>query len=402
MHPGSKALSLAIISILLVFSGMSLAVGMRSSKPVKLQLPKSADSGWITDTIPEGGSIYSVLEKQKLDPLHVALIAYHFGDFIDVTSIQPGDTLKTLPASQPGRLQELVYIQEPTERHHFTVTGDSLVYSLETLPTTIRKRMLVGSLKGTLDASLIALGLHSGAKQQINNGLEYEINFSRDARNGDKFRVYIQERIFGGKPLPGTKVLYVSYEGERTGKKELYRYEDSDPKSVLNGLYNLEGKSANIGGTGFPLASIHVSSNFGTRADPFSGRGAFHEGYDYRAHYGTPVYAVAHGVVTEARYNGGWGNNILIRHASGMQSHYAHLSSISVSAGQKVVRGQIIGRVGSTGRSTGAHLHFGLRSGNRWVSPSLLNMVGAEKLDATQMKAFAAQQTAIRQQMNGI
>ena len=400
MKPGSKALSVIILGILLVFTGMSLSVGLSSSQPPVLKLPVHPDSGWIVGTIPEGGSIYSVLEQHRLDPLHVALIAYHFGDFIDVTTIQPGDTLKLLPSKQPGRLQKLTYIQEPTQRHHFTVTGDSLVYSLETLPTSTRKRMLEGELKGTLDASLLALGLNHGSKQQINNGLEYEINFNRDARNGDKFRVFIRETIFEGKALPGSTVLYVSYEGERTGKKELYRFQDSDPKSVLNGLYNLEGKSANIGGTGFPLASIHVASNFGGRADPFSGRGAFHEGYDYRAHYGTPVFAVAHGVVTEARYNGGWGNNILIRHASGMQSHYAHLSSISVRAGQKVARGQLIGRVGSTGRSTGAHLHFGLKSGNRWVSPSQLNMVGAEKLDAAQMKAFAAQQTAIRQEMN--
>lgn len=378
---------------------MSLSVGLRTSHPVKLKHLKAPDTGWIVDTIPEGGSIYSVLGKQDLDPLHVALIAYHFGDYIDVTTIQPGDTLKLLPSSQAGRLQELVYIQQPVERHHFKVTGDSLQYSLETLPTVTRNRLLEGKLSGTLDASLLALGLHHGAKQQVNNGLEYEINFARDAREGDRFRVLIRETVFDGKALPGSKVLYVLYEGERTGRAELYRYEDKDPKSVLNGLYNLEGKSANIGGTGFPLASIHVSSNFGNRADPYSGRGAFHQGYDYRAHYGTPVYAVAHGVVTEARYNGGWGNNILIRHASGMQSHYAHLSSISVQSGQKVVRGQLIGRVGSTGRSTGAHLHFGLLSGKRWVSPSLLNMVGAEKLNAEQMKDFAAQQLAIRQLM---
>ena len=400
MNSGSKTLFVAILILLFTFSGMSIAVGNRKIKAVTPDHQKPVDEGWIIDTIPDGGSIYSVLDQHNLDPLHVALIAYRFGEFIDVTTIQPGDTLKILPTQDPKRLQKMIYIQQLTQRHHFTVVGDSLIYRLENLPTTERNRVLEGELKGTLDATLLALGLHHGAKQQINNGLEYEINFNRDARNGDKFRVLISEKIFEGQPIPGTKVLYVSYDGERTGFRELYRFEDKDPKSVLNGLYNLEGESANIGGTGFPLTSIHVVSNFGNRSDPFTGRGAFHQGYDYRASYGTPVFAVAHGTVTEARHNGGWGNNILIRHASGMQSHYAHLSSLSVSCGQKVVRGQIIGRVGSTGRSTGAHLHFGLKSGNSWVSPTLLNMVGAERLDAAQMKDFADQQVRIRQQMN--
>ena len=402
MTLGNKALAGFTVLVLLIFSGLSLIPRSKTNVQVKVHATKAQEQGWTSDTIPDGGSLYSVLEKHKLDSQHVAIIAYRFGEYIDVTSVQPGDTLKLQLDKSGKNILKFDYIQEPTVRHHFTVIGDSLQYKMESLPVTERKRILDGTVKGTLDASLLAAGLDSAAKQQVNNGLEYEINFNRDARNGDKFRVFISERVFENKVLPGTKVLYVSYSGERAGSKELFRYEDEDPKSVLNGLYNDEGKSSNISGTGYPLASIHVVSNFGGRADPFHGGYAFHEGYDYRAHYGTPVFAVANGTVSEARYAGGWGNNILIRHASGMQSHYAHLSTMSVHAGQKVRRGQVIGRVGSTGRSTGAHLHFGLKSGNRWVNPAQLNMVGADKLDPSQMKVFAAQRAKIAELMKTV
>ena len=206
-------------------------------------------------------------------------------------------------------------------------------------------------------------------------------------------------RSFEGKPLPRAKILYVSYEGVRTGSHELFRYQQDDENSVLNGLYNKDGKSNNTSGVGYPLASIHVSSSFGTRLDPFTGRWANHQGVDYRARYGTPVYAVAAGTVISAHYNGGYGNEVRIKHPSGMMTLYAHLQSFGVRAGQSVKRGHIIGRVGSTGRSTGAHLHFGLHSGGRFINPSNLRMVGAERLNDKQMEEFKRQKEVIRAQM---
>ncbi|HCM16606.1 MAG TPA: hypothetical protein DHW79_11880, partial [Candidatus Cloacimonas sp.] len=140
-------------------------------------------------------------------------------------------------------------------------------------------------------------------------------------------------------------------------------------------------------------------SSFGKRLDPFTGRWANHQGVDYRARRGTPVYAVANGTVTSARYNGGYGNEVRIKHSSGMITLYAHLNSYSVRSGQTVKRGQIIGRVGSTGRSTGAHLHFGLMNNNRYINPNQLRMVGAERLNKDQMAEFEIQKQKIRDMM---
>ncbi len=115
--------------------------------------------------------------------------------------------------------------------------------------------------------------------------------------------------------------------------------------------------------------SAEVSSTFGRRVDPFNGRIASHTGMDFRAASGTAVYATASGVVVKASHQGGYGNMVEVEHGNGITSRYAHLSSISVSVGQHVNPGARVGRVGSTGRSTGPHLHYEVRLSDSAVNP---------------------------------
>ncbi len=393
---------LLILITLLVFSGTLVTAFYRpnSQEPFFDSDTDALYDDWLMATIPDGGSLFSVMEKMKIPMRDIAFFTYEFGQYLDVTTLQPGDTLRVLLDPETSRITKAMYVQEPTVQHFFYVVNDSLQYEKIALPVTNRIRIIEGVLDKTLDASLIAAGLDINEKQQINNGLEGDINFQTDARNGDRFRVLIQERIFEGKRMPRGKILYVSYDGSRTGFHELFRYEDEEEGSVRNGLYNKEGKSNNTSGIGYPLSRIHVVSAFGNRIHPIFRRWIFHQGVDYRASYGTPVYAVANGTVIEARYNGGWGNVIRIKHPSGMITQYAHLSSIGVRNGSSVRKGQVIGRVGSTGQSTGPHLHFGLMQGNKWVNPTRLRMVGAEKLNEKQMESFKKQQQEIRDQLN--
>ncbi|HTG63141.1 MAG TPA: M23 family metallopeptidase [Sphingomicrobium sp.] len=119
-----------------------------------------------------------------------------------------------------------------------------------------------------------------------------------------------------------------------------------------------------------PVKTAEFTSGYGIRSDPFQGRAARHQGIDLAAAYGTPIYATADGVVTDAGYNkGGYGNLVKIDHGRGIETRYGHMSAILVSSGQRVVRGQQIGRMGSTGRSTGNHLHYEVRIDGRAVNP---------------------------------
>ncbi len=118
-----------------------------------------------------------------------------------------------------------------------------------------------------------------------------------------------------------------------------------------------------------PVANMSFTSNFGIRSDPFRGSAAFHPGVDIQCGIGTAVYATADGVVDRAERSGGYGNLVEIDHGRGIATRYGHLSKILVAAGQKVKRGQLIALSGSTGRSTGPHLHYEVRIDGRAVNP---------------------------------
>lgn len=401
MNLGRNILLGILLASIFGFSFYSMAspkVNVKRNNRPAQPTEAPASETWITETIPDGGSIYGVMEKNGLPLREIATRAFQFGDFIDVTTIQPGDTLKLKISPDGERIQAMTFIQELTLRHQFIVQNDSLLYTEEKLPVQVETKLLSGKLEGTLSASLGKTGLPNQEVQQIINAMESKINFRRNAKAEDEFTVLAELRYFEGKIIPGGKVLYASYSGKATGKHELFRYEDPAPKSTLTGLYGPDGKivrSTSGGGVGYPLASIHVRSKFGRRIDPVYGHWAMHQGVDYKGSYGTPVMAVANGVVTEAGYAGGWGNQIRIKHPSGLITQYAHLSSIGVKRGQSVKKGQVIGKVGSTGKSTGPHLHFGLMKNGQWINPTNLKMVAAEELTVIQLKDFGIQKERI-------
>lgn len=118
-----------------------------------------------------------------------------------------------------------------------------------------------------------------------------------------------------------------------------------------------------------PVSNLSFTSNFGIRSDPFRGTAAMHAGVDIPGPTGTPIYATADGVVSNADRQGGYGNMVEINHGKGIATRYGHLSRILVANGVRVVRGQMIGHMGSTGRSTGPHLHYEVRMDGRAVNP---------------------------------
>ena len=138
-----------------------------------------------------------------------------------------------------------------------------------------------------------------------------------------------------------------------------------------------------------PVRLAAFTSGFGVRSDPFQGRAALHPGIDLAGPVGTPIYATADGVVLRAGWNsGGYGNLVELDHGRGIATRYGHMSAVLVQAGQRVTRGQQIGRMGSTGRSTGSHLHYEVRIDGRAVNPVPF-MKSTDYLVAMQRKAGA-------------
>ena len=118
-----------------------------------------------------------------------------------------------------------------------------------------------------------------------------------------------------------------------------------------------------------PVDSVRLTSSFGTRSDPFNGRARMHQGIDIPGPIGTPVYATADGIVRRAQWAGGYGNLVEINHGNGLETRYGHLSKVIAQPNERVRRGQLIGLMGSTGRSTGSHLHYEVRIAGSAVNP---------------------------------
>ena len=132
--------------------------------------------------------------------------------------------------------------------------------------------------------------------------------------------------------------------------------------------------------TGMPVSGVRLSSNFGMRNHPVLGGRRAHTGVDLAGPTGTPVYATADGVVSKAQYFGSYGNYIQIEHGGEMETRYAHLSGYAVAAGQRVRKGDLIGYIGSTGRSTGPHLHYEVRIAGEAVDPRPYMMADASSV----------------------
>nr|WP_250890149.1 M23 family metallopeptidase [Sphingobium nicotianae] len=118
-----------------------------------------------------------------------------------------------------------------------------------------------------------------------------------------------------------------------------------------------------------PVDSVSLTSSFGTRSDPFNGHKRMHQGIDIPGPLGTPIYATADGIVTRAEWSNGYGNLVEINHGNGLETRYGHMSKLIAQPNERVRRGQLIGLMGSTGRSTGSHLHYEVRIAGAAVNP---------------------------------
>ncbi|MCD6180758.1 MAG: M23 family metallopeptidase [Candidatus Cloacimonetes bacterium] len=353
----------------------------------------------------KGGSIYQVLTDLGMKPKDVGFYAWKMGEFIDATSIDVGDIFTVdyhLDSLNTKQFEKFSYKPDKISIHEFTITGErELKYTLVELPYELRRRYLTGQITEeftSMDAVMNELGIIPYIRQQANNAMASQVAFSTDARIGDTFEVYIEEKYVDGELQPRGKMLYVQYSGKVAHTKSAFRFDDEAEASAFTGMYTPAGKRLVTDAVRTPLDRMHISSPFGYRIHPILGTRRMHHGIDLRGNSGTPIYAVTQGTVIKAADTGnGYGKEVRIRHDNGMITQYAHMSRITTRKGRRVKKGQLIGKVGNTGLSTGPHLHFGVMKNGRWVNPKTnLKMVGANQLKKTRLARFKKQMEAYK------
>ncbi|WP_137126817.1 M23 family metallopeptidase [Roseomonas sp. HF4] len=235
-----------------------------------------------------------------------------------------------------------------------------------------RQRLLAkaeGSIETGLYPSATAAGLPPGLTLSLIRALGHEIDFQRDIQPGDRFKVLFERfRDDEGGLLGHGRVLQV--EMVLSGRRLAYwRHQGRDGTTEW---YDQRGQSLRRAFLRTPLDGARISSHFGNRRHPILGYTRMHAGMDFAAPTGTPVYAAGNGVVASIRHERGYGKIVRIRHPGGIETRYAHLSRFArgIRAGRPVRQGDVIGAVGSTGLSTGPHLHYEVVVGGRPVNPA--------------------------------
>ena len=244
---------------------------------------------------------------------------------------------------------------------------------------------------GFITDSLYLSGLRAGIdKKAINEMIaifSFSVDFQRDIWRNDNFEIFYEEEFIkydkSNKNLG--KVLYASLELQSLGSLKLFRFESDNGKIEY---FDESGKSAKKLLMKTPIDGARLSSGFGLRKHPILGYNVKHRGVDFAAPKGTPVYAAGDGIIEKKGWNGAYGKYIRIRHANNFKTAYAHLSKFNKIPGGRVKQRNIIGYVGSTGRSTGPHLHFEILKNNRRINPQRLKLPSGRKLKGEELQKF--------------
>ena len=255
-------------------------------------------------------------------------------------------------------------------------------------PTRSENTLIKGIIKSSLYLSAIKSGMPENTLLEMINLLGFSVDFQREIRVGDTFEIMFTKEIDVLKnSLIQTKPIdFVSINLSGT-KLSFYKYHD---EYGLPQYYDENGKSSKRTIMKTPINGAKLTSRYGKRKHPVLGYTKLHRGIDFAAPAGTPIFAAGDGIVEKAGWNGSYGRYIRIRHTGTYKTAYAHLSGIHkrIKIGSRISQGKIIGYVGSSGRSTGAHLHYEVLRNDKQVNPMNIKLPAGKNLNKKYLSAF--------------
>ena len=347
----------------------------------------AAQRNWDLVEVERGQTLGSIFEARGIPAAALHRLLDASKDKPALTRLKPGAELG-FDVGADGRLQAFRYDRNDTQRVVLSVAGDAVTEKVIERPVEVRTAVISGKVGKSLFHSARKLGLGAGAINALTDDVfKYDIDFDRDVTSGDRFSVVVEQTwregeliktgpvsaaVFTAKGKPFTAIRF-----ERDGKAE-YFTADGRPlkKSFIRS----------------PIQYARLSSRFGTRRHPVLGTSRMHKGVDYAAGTGTPIMAAGDARVVSAGWQGGYGNAVVLDHGRGYTTLYGHMSrTAKLKRGQRVSQGQVIGYVGSTGMSTGPHLHYEFRINGVHRNPLQHTMPPPEPLSGAALAQFRKQ-----------
>ncbi|KRG78009.1 membrane protein [Stenotrophomonas ginsengisoli] len=344
-------------------------------------------STWQTFQVSAGQTLGAIFNELQLPAsvMHRVLENEHARTAF--ARLRPGTEI-AFNIPRDGQLHGLRFNRDAGHRVELNLEGENIAATVTARETTTRTAVATGEIRSSLYASASRAGLPASAISVLTDEIfKYDIDFSKDVQPGDRFNVVYDESWREGERVDGAKVLaatfttggktYTGFRFERNGKAE---YFDADGRPLKKSFIRS------------PIQFARLSSNFGARHHPVLGRMRMHKGVDYAAGTGTPIMAAGDARVQFAGVQRGYGNTVILDHGRGHTTLYAHMSRFGkYRAGQRVNQGEVIGYVGSTGLSTGPHLHYEFRVNGVHRNPLSVTMPPPEPLRGADLAAFQAQ-----------
>ncbi|MBH5329572.1 peptidoglycan DD-metalloendopeptidase family protein [Eikenella sp. S3360] len=367
--------------------------------PVQAKGSTAATAYWSDEVVQPGDSLRDVLQRFALSAAQVQDLAQTASSGGKQPHLQPDQivSIRFNAKREPVQVQffndddngetqlvDLVYANQQWQAK----TDDVKTSVIPTLKSVIIRSS--GTTAGAMSRAEIPAEVRDSLRELFSNRLDL---YKLDA--GDTVRIFYNVNYFHGQQISMGDILAV----EITHQGKLYRAyyfgEDGNGR-----YYDEHGQPLKKGFETQPVPGSRISSPFGIRVHPVLGYLRMHTGIDYAAPTGTPIHAPSDGVVEFRGPKGGYGNAVILRHSDSMQTLYGHMSAFSANAapGQRVRAGDVIGFVGSTGRSTGPHLHYEVRLNGVPVNPAGVALP-AKRLTTAELAEFRRQQQAVEQKL---
>ncbi|MES2832887.1 MAG: peptidoglycan DD-metalloendopeptidase family protein [Pseudomonadota bacterium] len=344
------------------------------------------------ETVRTGDTLATLLQRLGVDDEAATDFIKTEGTARNIMRLKPGKRVHAQTASD-GSLQWLsASLTDGATAWLNTVTiqreGDEFTAIETTAPLEKRVEMHSGVIRSSLFAATDAAQIPDSVAKQIIDMFSTNIDFASDLKRGDRFNVVYETFWQNGEFVRAGRILA----GEFVSGGEAFRsvWFDEPGSRQGGGYYSFDGKALKKAFLKSPLEFSRISSGFSMRMHPISGQWKRHEGVDFAAASGTPIRSVGDGVVEFVGDQGGYGNVVVIKHWSNYSTAYAHMSRFGsgLRKGMKVSQGDVIGYVGSTGWSTGPHLHYEFRVNNQPRDPLSMDIPNAQPLSESERQRF--------------
>ncbi|MDW2994429.1 MAG: peptidoglycan DD-metalloendopeptidase family protein [Alphaproteobacteria bacterium] len=342
--------------------------------------------------VTSGDTLSKLLLEQGLTHNDVNEISKILKKEADISTLRADrDKLEFLRSDDTSPVSKIVVVPSPWRQVELTC-NDEGAWNCKTIDV-VRDVRAVWRSGEILDGDSFYLagqraGIPAGVLANVYDLLAFEMDFERDVRAGQKFWVMYEENFADdGTKVDNGNVLAISFEALR-GNVEMYRFKKADGTI---GYYDALGNGAIKSLKRTPINNAKVTSSFSKkRKHPVLGFTRAHKGVDFRAPTGTPIPSAGAGRVVARSYNRGHGNYVKIRHNGSFETLYAHMSRFAknVKVGTNVKQGQIIGYAGSTGISTGPHLHYEIIKNGVHVNPMTVKLPAISNLGKADKQKF--------------